>query len=78
MHLITDFERKRKKCEALLALADTAGFRLVQSVPGFPVANIAKQYCELLRQTRDDYEKAIEHIQRLQSIIHVQGTPLHS
>jgi hypothetical protein len=63
MHLIAHFERQMRFCETLIALAESSTFQLIQSLDGFPDADISKQYLEFLRQTRDDYQRAIKELQ---------------
>jgi hypothetical protein len=60
--LIAYFEKRQKHCREQLGLADTPGFRLRQSVPGFPEADISEQYRIDLRSAIDDYQRAIDYL----------------
>lgn len=60
--LITYFEKRQKQCREQLLLADTPGFHLRQSAPGFPEADITEQYRIGLRATIEDYQRAIDYL----------------
>jgi hypothetical protein len=47
---------------AQLGLADTPGFNLHQSIPGFSEAHITEQYRTSLRTVIDDYQRAIDYL----------------
>ena len=60
--LIAYFEKRKKQCREQLQFADTAGFSLRQSAPGFPEADITEQYRMGLRTAIDDYQRAIDYL----------------
>jgi hypothetical protein len=60
--LIAYFEKRQKRCQEQLVLAETPGFSLRQSVPGFPDADVTEQYRTSLRIAIDDYQRAIHYL----------------
>lgn len=59
--LIAYLERRKKRCQEQLALADTPGFLLRQSIPGFPDTDVTEQYRASLRIAITDYQHMIRH-----------------